>query len=294
MKNNLLFTEKAMNLNQRIMRGALSLSAVTMLLFASCSKDELDTPSPVAQNKNSINSASSAKLGDKFYANLTSSSTGMTTDNGYFWTIDKDGSMGTAYLNFDGAGTTTGLYPGNFFMSWSGVKEVVGGKGWAASSTRVINYNIGAYSGAIKFIGVYGWTKDPLTEYYVAEKGPGALYNKGKVGTGTSTATYIANGNTYSLSKNQRVSAASIDGTQTFWQFESLRTGAQASTGVNGAVNMATHFTNWQTLLNIPNNTKIFGTTLNGIRCYMVFGCEAYDYSTTTASVTGSLNATIW
>jgi endo-1,4-beta-xylanase len=288
MKKTQLFRTGSMISCQGIIKSALTASVV--LLFVSCSKDELNTENSITQSESVVSTASTGKLGDKFYANATG------TDNGYFWTIDKDGPMGTAYLGFDGAGTTTGLYPGNFFMSWSGVKEVVGGKGWPAGSTRVINYNIGSYTGAVKFIGVYGWTKDPLTEYYVAEKGPGALYNKGKVGTGATTATYTSNGNTYSLTKNQRQSAPSIEGTQTFWQFESLRTGTQAAVGVNGAVNMATHFSNWQTLLNPVNNPagKIFGTTLNGIRCYMVFGCEAYDYSTTTASVTGSLNATIW
>jgi endo-1,4-beta-xylanase len=133
----------------------------------------------------------------------------------------------------------------------------------------------------------------PLTEYYVAEKRPGALYNKGKVGTGATTASYTADGNTYSLTKNQRQNAASIMGTQTFWQFESLRTGTQAAVGVNGTVSMATHFSKWNQFLNNPANPSqnIFGTTTGG--GYMVFGCEAY-YSTTTASVTGSLNATIW
>jgi endo-1,4-beta-xylanase len=298
MKNNQLFNKECMTLTQGIMRGVLSLSAVTMLLFTSCSKEELETQSPTDQNNSSINKASASRLGDKFYANLTSSSTGMTTDNGFFWTIDKDGPMGTAYLSFDGAGVktpTNNLFPGNFLMSWSGVKQVVGGKGWPAGSNKVINYNIGGLTGTVKFVGVYGWTKDPLTEYYVAEKGPGALYTKVKVGTGTNTASYTSDGNTYSLTKSQRVNAPSIEGTQTFWQFESLRNN-QVGIGVNQAINMTTHFTKWKELLNPANNpaAKIFGTTLNGTRCYMVFGCEAYDYSTATANVTGSLNATIW
>jgi endo-1,4-beta-xylanase len=290
MKKNLLFTEKTMSLIQGVMRGVLNLSIASSLLFTSCTKNELDSQIPTDENMSLTNHTSSARIGDKFYANSTG------TDNGYYWTIDKDGSMGSAYFSFDGAGTTTGLYPGNFLMSWTGVKQVVGGKGWAAGTTRnkVVNYNVGSLTGSIKFLGVYGWTKSPLTEYYVCEKGPGAIYNKGKVGNGTTTATYTSNGNTYSLTKSQRVNAPSIEGTATFWQFESLRTGTQASVGVNGAVDMNIHFNKYKSLLNPVNNPsgKIFGTTLDG--GYMVFGCEAYDYSTTTASVTGSLNATVW
>jgi endo-1,4-beta-xylanase len=294
MKKNQLLSKGIVVLCQRIIKNTLSISAMCMLLFVSCSKDEVNTD-PTTQNNSLINPSIAAKLGDKFYANSTSSSPGNTTNNGYFWTIDKDGPMGTAYLNFDGAGTTTGLYPGNFTLAWTGVKEVVGGKGWAAGSTRVVNYNIGSVTGSIKFVGVYGWTKVPLTEYYVAEMGPGALYNKGKVGTGATTAQYTSDGHTYSLTKNQRVDAASIEGLHsTFWQFESLRINGQATVGVNQAISMANHFTKWKQLLNPVNNPSqnIFGTNTGG--GYMVFGCEAYDYSTAAANVTGSLNATIW
>jgi endo-1,4-beta-xylanase len=296
MKKPLLFRSRIMIQSQGIMRSVLSVLSLSSLLLASCSKDEINTENPIPQNNGSANSVSAGKLGDKFYANGTG-----YDDFSYFWTIDKDGPMGSAYLSFDGAGVktpTNNLFPGNFFMSWSGVKQVVGGKGWNAGSTRAINYNVGSVTGPVKFVGVYGWTKTPLTEYYVAEMGPGPLYYKGKVGTGTTTAQYTADGNTYFLSKNQRINMPSIIGTATFWQFESLRSNGQVATqakvGVNGTINMATHFTKWQQLLNTTTNPalNIFGTNIGG--GYMVFGCEAYDYSTTTASVSGSLNATIW
>jgi endo-1,4-beta-xylanase len=283
MKNNPFF-------KKRILNGALSLSVASLLLF-SCSKDELITEAPIEQNKALPSQASTSRFGDKFSANSTGSS------NGYFYSIDKDGASGTASINFDGqygnpANRTQVTNPGNFSMNWSNVKQVVGGIGWSAGSGRTINYNVGTVSGQYKFVGVYGWTKAPLTEYYVCERGPGSLYTKGKVGTGTNTATYVSNGHTYSVYRSRRVNSPSIIGSATFWQFESRWGGAGLNT--NYTISMSTHFTNWNRLLNNVQNPALntFGTTTGG--GYMLFGCEGYDYSSATSGVSGSLNATIW
>jgi endo-1,4-beta-xylanase len=278
MKNNPFFKKETKNLSKGIIRGVLSLSVASLLLFTSCSKDEVNTENPIEQNKSFHNPASTAAVGTgNYYANQ------IGTDNyNYFFSIDKDGSNGSAFLNFNGSGTTTGKYPGNFYMQWNNVTQVVGGKGWSAGSGRVVNYNVGSLSGGdVKFVGVYGWVKNPLTEYYVCEMGPGAVYNKGGV-----LRTYTSDGHQYSIAKSQRVNKPSIESqNSTFWQVESRWGGS--STGVSHAMNMATHFSNFKAALGSQ-----FGTTFNGDRTYMIFGCEAYNYSTFNTS--GSMNATIW
>jgi endo-1,4-beta-xylanase len=291
MKNNLFFKKETKILSQGIIRGVLSLSVASLLLFASCSKDEVNAEAPIEQNKTSINPASTARFGDRFNANRTGSS------NGYFYSIDKDGASGSAFIDFDGqygnpANRTQVTKPGNFSMTWKDVKQMVGGIGWSGGSGRTINYNVGTVSGQYKFVGVYGWTKNPLTEYYVCERGSGSLYSKGKVGTATTTASYVSNGHTYRVYRNRRVNSPSITGTATFWQFESLWGGA--ATGTSYTISMGTHFTNWNRLLNNVQNPALntFGTTTGG--GYMLFGCEGYDYSSATSGVSGSLNATIW
>lgn len=271
---------------KKLRNGVLAICTSVTLLLTSCTTNDESTTIENATTENATNAeidnkALTAKIGDNFYANRTG------TDNGFFYTIDKDGSMGSAYMNFDGAAT----YKGNFTMAWNGVKQVVGGKGWSAGSNRVINYNVGSLSGAVKFVGVYGWTTSPLTEYYIVEMGPGAIYNKGKVGTGATTVTYTADNRQYALTRAFRKQAPSIKGTADFWQVESLRTGAKATKGQNNSVTMTTHFTNWRKYLNTSAGNT-FGVTTGG--GYMVFGCEAYDYTSTNASVTGSINATIW
>ena len=88
------------------------------------------------------------------------------TDHGFFW--QNYVSSGSSNISFPGAGT----YPGNFAVSYNNVGDVVAGKGWNPGSyNRVINYNIGALSGSYNFVGVYGWTTNPLIEYYVCELG---------------------------------------------------------------------------------------------------------------------------
>src|SRR5688572_26068789 len=120
------------------MKRVLSLSAVVLLLFSSCS-EENDNVVPEVQ--------------------LKAYSSG--TNNGYFWSLYREG--GSANMTF-GSG-------GNFAISYSNVTDVVGGKGWSTGSARTIGYNIGALSGSYNFVGIYGWTTSPLIEYYVAEKG---------------------------------------------------------------------------------------------------------------------------
>jgi endo-1,4-beta-xylanase len=225
------------------MKKMLSFSAVTLLLFSvlllsSCSENE-DKVAPEARLK----------------------STG--TDHGYFWTLYREGGSGN--ITFPNAGQ----YAGNFAISYSGVNDIVGGKGWnPGSSTRTINYNIGALSGSYNFVGVYGWTTNPLIEYYVAEKG--------SVASGTNLGSMSSDGHNYSVYKFQRVNKPSIIGTATFWQY--LDTWGGAPTGSNGKITIANHINNWK-----AKAGQGFGS-----HNYQVFALEAWG------GKSGSINATVW
>ena len=184
-------------------------------------------------------------------------------DHNFYW--QNYVSSGSSNISFPGAGT----YPGNFAVSYSNVGDVVAGKGWNPGSyNRVINYNIGALSGSYNFVGVYGWTTNPLIEYYVCELGS-ITYAAQNVGSVSS------DGRTYGLWKHQQVNQPSIIGTATFWQYMSQWGGS--GTGTSRSINMGNHMNAWK--------SKMGNVGTNNLQ---IFAIEAYG------NKSGYINATVW
>ena len=84
---------------------------------------------------------------------------------------------------------------------------------------------------------MYGWTRNPLVEYYVIESY--GTYNPGS--QAQYKGTVQTDGGTYEIYESTRYNAPSIDGTQTFQQYWSIRTQKR----VGGSVNMQNHFNAW-------------------------------------------------
>lgn len=181
-------------------------------------------------------------------------------DHGYFWSLYYSG--GSASINFSGANQ----YAGNYAISWSGVGDVVGGKGWNPGSAQNIGYNCGYITG-YNFFGIYGWTTSPLIEYYICEMG--------NVG-GTYVNTMSSDGHNYNFYKHQQVNQPSIIGTATFWQYQDQWGGS--STGSNHNVNVGNHINNWRS-----HGGQGFGN-FN----YQILAVEAYG------GRSGYCNATVW
>ena len=183
---------------------------------------------------------------------------GTGTNNGFFWSLYREGGSGN--ITFGNAG--------NFAISYSNVNDIVGGKGWNPGSARNIGYNVGALSGSYNFVGIYGWTTNPLIEYYVAEKG--------NVTGGTFINNISSDGHSYSFYKQQSVNAPSIIGTATFWQYKDTWGGAP--TAQNRSVNMANHINNWRS-----RGGQGFGSYN-----YQILALEAWG------GKSGYINATVW
>ena len=183
------------------------------------------------------------------------------TDHGFFWQNFVSG--GSSSISFPGAGTN----PGNFAVTYSNVGDVVAGKGWNPGTTRVVGYNVGFISGSFNNFSVYGWTTNPLIEYYVCEFG--------SVATGSAIGTLSSDGHTYTVYKHQQVNQPSIQGTATFWQYVSNWGGS--SKGANHAVTLVNHFNFWKSHIGSMGAFNL-----------QILAIEAFG------TKSGSCNATVW
>ncbi|KAB5515484.1 glycoside hydrolase family 11 protein [Coniochaeta sp. 2T2.1] len=127
-----------------------------------------------------------------------------------------------------------------YSVTFSGAGDFVVGKGWRTGTNRNITYTGSTQqtSGTV-LVSVYGWTRNPLVEYYVQE------YTSNGKGSaqGQQLGTFESDGGTYEIWKHQQVNQPSIQGTSTFWQYISNRVDKRPN---GGTVTLANHFAAWQ------------------------------------------------
>lgn len=152
--------------------------------------------------------------------------TGLATRQSYV----QDYTTGGGSVNFSPSST------GPFTVSFSGASDFVVGKGWNPGSTSPITYSatFEASSGTVT-LSLYGWTTNPLVEWYVIEN-----YNIEPTGGQVSTVT--TDGSSYDILINTRTNEPSIEGTSTFQQVKSVRTSIRNS----GTITLANHIAAWK------------------------------------------------
>ncbi|KAB5571731.1 concanavalin A-like lectin/glucanase domain-containing protein [Coniochaeta sp. 2T2.1] len=132
-------------------------------------------------------------------------------------------------VNFTPTGT-------GFNLNYNVQQDFVVGVGWNPGNTQPITHT-GSFqvNSGLGSLGVYGWTTNPLVEYYIMEQ------NVGISTGGTNMGTVTSDGATYTIWKHQQVNQPSIQGTSTFWQYISIRNSPRTS----GTVTLQNHFNAW-------------------------------------------------
>ncbi|KAF2757981.1 glycoside hydrolase family 11 protein [Pseudovirgaria hyperparasitica] len=189
----------------------------------------------------------------------TPSSTG--TNNGFYYSWWTDGGADATYTNGPG---------GQYSIKWGPGGNLVGGKGWnPGSNTRAISYTAAYTPTGNSYLSIYGWTRNPLIEYYIVENY--GTYDPSSAATAKGSVT--ADGSAYKILQTTRTNQPSIDGTRTFQQFWSVRSAKRSA----GTVDVARHFEAWAKL----------GMRLGTEHNYQIVATEGY-FSSGSATVTVS------
>ena len=165
---------------------------------------------------------------------------------GYDYEMWNQNGQGNAQMN-PGAGS--------FTCSWSNIENFLARMGknfdsqkknYKAFGNIVLTYDVEYTPRGNSYMCVYGWTRNPLMEYYIVE-GWGDWRPPGNDGERKGNITL--NGNTYEIAKTMRYNQPSLDGTATFPQYWSIRTtsGSQNNTTnyMKGTIDVSKHFDAW-------------------------------------------------
>jgi len=168
---------------------------------------------------------------------LTSNATG--TIDGYDYEYWKDSGNGTMTLN--GGGT--------FSCSWNNINNILFRTGKKLGSTKSwqdyngirIDYACNYQPNGNSYLGVYGWTEDPLVEYYIIDsygtwKPPGnGIPMKG---------TITVDGRKYEVYSNSRTGPSIKGNNTTFQQYWSICQSKRTS----GTISVTEHFKAWESM----------------------------------------------
>lgn len=147
----------------------------------------------------------------------------------------------------DGTMVLTGA--GNFECSWDAFNilfrtgtKLGSTKTYEDYGTVIMDYGAehNITRGDASYLCMYGWTENPMIEFYIVEN-HGTYKPPGGVGF---QGTYEADGSEYEVYINTRVQQPSIHGTKTFEQYFAVRVDKRTE----GTITISEHFKEWDKL----------------------------------------------
>ena len=155
------------------------------------------------------------------------------------------------YLWCEGGSNVLKYYDNGLFSAqWNGSMNMLAGVGYFYDSPgeSLEGKQYDAYfkhtktgsAGSYSYIGIYGWTLNPLTEFYIIED----WYTKPGSVVGQKKGSSTVDGATYDIYQNTRVNVPSIAGTATFPQYFAVRSSPRQC----GHISISEHFENFEKL----------------------------------------------
>jgi endo-1,4-beta-xylanase len=204
--------------------------------------------------------AATVALPGTAHAAVCSNQTGTT--NGYYYQMWSNG-QGSACINVGSGGN-------QYSTNWSGIGDFVAGVGWQPGSNQTVSFSGSMNaSGGTALASLYGWSTNPLVEYYVIEDDQG-----GSPSLGTFMGTTTSDGATYNLYEHQQVNQPCITGNScTFEQYLAIRQGNVTS----GTITTQNFFNAWAS----------HGMNLGSLN-YQIFATEAWGGGSGSSNFTVS------
>ncbi len=171
------------------------------------------------------------------------------THDGYDFELWKD--YGTTSMTLTDGGT--------FSCSWSNIGNALFRKGKKFNPNKPheeigeieLDFNVNYAPNGNSYLCVYGWTVDPLVEYYIVES-----WGSWRPSAGTLKGNVSIDGGIYDVYQSTRTQQPSIQGTKTFEQYWFVRRTKRTS----GTVSVSEFFRKWESLG--MNLGKLYETAL--------------------------------